>query len=384
MASCDTRSTRSFQDKNLRDQLDVPGNSITLSIAGVNEAKDMVSDKVRIKITTPSVSESVMFHVQPSMYPGNESYDYNDLNCKYNRLDVFADNNMDLKQVKVVLGQDNYHLLFPSAYRKGKRNEPWAVKTKLGWTLSGPLPKHEVTQLAATSHVAVEDDGLGAQIKTWFSMELYATRVKVSGRSRQKKSSWASRKDNKTGRWSIRSCTILGRRQCDDSEHLFLGAFAVLFFGTTSGERWVSQATIRRHYQCELAEGLRSETKRTRTAESRDEWQWYVPHHPVINPHKPEMVRRLCNAAAKYKGESLKDKLLTGPDLLQNLVGIIFRFQEHQIALTADIEAMFLEVKVPPEVCQVLRFLWRSKPEDKKSLWVYMTRLWCQNQPDVC
>ena len=123
---------RSHLWTSLRDQLDVPGNSITLNIAGINGTKEMVSQKVRIKVTTPSVSESVMFHVHPSMYLGNKSYDYYDWKRKYSHLDVLPDDNMDLKQLKVVLGQDNYHLLFLVAYRKGKRNEPWAVKTKLG------------------------------------------------------------------------------------------------------------------------------------------------------------------------------------------------------------------------------------------------------------
>ena len=34
---------------------------------------------------------------------------------------------------------------------------------------------------------------------------------------------------------------------------------------------------------------------------TRDKLQW-LPHHPVINPHKPEKVRRVCNAAAEYQG----------------------------------------------------------------------------------
>ena len=55
MAICDTGSTLSFVDKSLRDQLDVPGNSIVLNIAGINGTNEMVSEKVRIKVTTPSV-----------------------------------------------------------------------------------------------------------------------------------------------------------------------------------------------------------------------------------------------------------------------------------------------------------------------------------------
>ena len=85
--------------------------------------------------------------------------------------------------------------------------------------------------------------------------------------------------------------------------------------------------------------------------------QWYVPLHPVINPHKPEKVKRVCNVDAKYKGGSLNDKLFTGPDLLQILVGIIFRVREHQVVLTVDIEAMFLQLKMPLKEWRVLRFL---------------------------
>ena len=96
-----------------------------------------------------------------------------------------------------------------------------------------------------------------------------------------------------------------------------------------------------------------------------------MPHYPVVKPHKPENVRRVCNAAAKFRSTSLNDMLLTGPDLLQNLVGIIFRFREHPIALTVDIEAMFLQVKVPPQDCKVLRFTWGDHLDDPISVYEY-------------
>ena len=73
-------------------------------------------------------------------------------------------------------------------YKKGHKNEPWAVRQKLGWTLTGALPKLEVANVAsATSHLASEDRELRAQLKSWFSMESYATRVNVSGRSKEDK-----------------------------------------------------------------------------------------------------------------------------------------------------------------------------------------------------
>ena len=134
----------------------------------------------------------------------------------------------------------------------------------------------------------------------------------------------------------------------------------------------------------DLQNGYVRKLEERKLGETKDERQWYVPHHPVINPHKPEKVRRVCNAAAKYKGESLNDKLLTGPDLLQNLVGINCRFQEHQIALTADIEAMFLQMEVPPDECRVLRVLWRSKPEDSIGVYEYTRHVFVAKSSPTC
>ena len=47
-----------------------------------------------------------------------------------------------------------------------------------------------------------------------------------------------------------------------------------------------------------------------------------------------------------------------GPDLTNSLVGLLTRFRQETVALMADMEAMFHQVKVVPEECNALRFLW--------------------------
>ena len=83
----------------------------------------------------------------------------------------------------------------------------------------------------------------------------------------------------------------------------------------------------------------------------------YLPYHPVLNPNKPGKVRRLLNGAAKFHGASLSKSLLTGPDLLQNLIYLILRFQQHPYAVSAEIEGMLLQVGVLPSNQPSLRFL---------------------------
>ena len=49
------------------------------------------------------------------------------------------------------------------------------------------------------------------------------------------------------------------------------------------------------------------------------------------------------------------------PDLFQILIGILFRFRENCVALTADFEEMFLQIQVPEQQRRYLRFLWADE-----------------------
>ena len=80
-----------------------------------------------------------------------------------------------------------------------------------------------------------------------------------------------------------------------------------------------------------------------------------------IHPINPE---RVGAEAARYQGSSLNDCLLSGPDLLNSLVGILMSFRPELIAVS-DIEAMFCQVEVPEEDQPVLHFEWRNSLTDK-------------------
>ena len=52
--------------------------------------------------------------------------------------------------------------------------------------------------------------------------------------------------------------------------------------------------------------------------------------------------------------------MLTGPDLLNNLVGVLLRFRNHKIAIVADIEATYHQVRVNKSDANALRFFWQD------------------------
>ena len=74
-------------------------------------------------------------------------------------------------------------------------------------------------------------------------------------------------------------------------------------------------------------------------------------------------VRRVANAASKFRGQSLNNNLLTGLDLLNSLLGVLMRFRENQISVLADIEGMFMQIAISQTDYSALRFLWINDDE---------------------
>ncbi|XP_070549158.1 uncharacterized protein [Ptychodera flava] len=99
--------------------------------------------------------------------------------------------------------------------------------------------------------------------------------------------------------------------------------------------------------------------------------EWYIPHHGVYHPRKPDKIRVVFDCAAKCSGISLNDVLLPGPNLMNDLQGVLMRFREYPVAFSSDIECMFYQVKVPESQRDLLRFLWWPKGDMSQKPKVY-------------
>ncbi|XP_015748663.1 PREDICTED: uncharacterized protein LOC107328444 [Acropora digitifera] len=85
---------------------------------------------------------------------------------------------------------------------------------------------------------------------------------------------------------------------------------------------------------------------------------WFIPHHGIYHPHKPGKIRVVFDCSARFKGTSLNDLLMKGPDLTNSLLGVLTRFRQDHVAVMADIQEMFHQVRVPECDRSFLRFLW--------------------------
>ncbi|XP_043205364.1 uncharacterized protein LOC122372337 [Amphibalanus amphitrite] len=84
---------------------------------------------------------------------------------------------------------------------------------------------------------------------------------------------------------------------------------------------------------------------------------WYVAHHGVYHPKKKKL-RVVFDCSDEYRGLSLNSQLLQGPDHANNLTGVLIRFRKHPVVLGCDIEGMYNQVGVDAEHRNLLRFLW--------------------------
>ena len=89
----------------------------------------------------------------------------------------------------------------------------------------------------------------------------------------------------------------------------------------------------------------RGDVEEAPALEEEEGEKWYIPHHGVYHPKKNK-IRVVFDCSARFKGTSLNDHLLSGPDLTNNLTGILCRLRRYPYAVTCDVEKMFHQFTV--------------------------------------
>ena len=102
---------------------------------------------------------------------------------------------------------------------------------------------------------------------------------------------------------------------------------------------------------------------------------WYLPLFGVYHPQKKDRIRGVFDSSAKCDGVSLNDVLISGPDLMNNLVGVLLRFRREPVAVMADIEKMFYCFFVDSDHRRFLSFIWHEDNDFQKPLVDYQMKV---------
>ena len=261
-------------------------------------------------------------------------------------------------EVDILIGSDYYWGLVTGEVCRGDTG-PIAVRTKLGWVLSGPTPLGSLEQTSVnvfTTHVLRVDaaqpdpDPLETLLRSFWELESLGIR----GPEETVHDRFVDTITFSDGRYQVSLPWKEFHSPLPDNYQLSLSRLWGLL------RRLKQNPTILQEYDHVIKDQLeKGIIEPVPEDAARPDRIHYLPHHAVIRSDKSTTrVRVVYDASAKSDGPSLNQCLHTGPKFNQHILDILLRFRYHRIAVTADIEKAFLMISVTEQDRDVLRFLW--------------------------
>ena len=270
LAMCDSGSSISFVDKSVVSKLQLQGRKAALSVAGIHGSQDVKTEIVPIAVSAHEKSRpltTVQFYVHEKLKLGDQIVELQELKDRYPHLRNLPDQSYNLNDVQVILGQDCYDIHHPFEFKKSEDKAAlWAVKSKIGWALSGPLPAKQAATLATTA-TSIADDKLANQLSKWWDIESYASNCDVTGHSKE----------------GQRAVKTLERTTRFNGERYEVGLW------TTPTERRGAKEALPRNHRHRCQRWIRSE--------SRSSWtEWNQRQTAMVfitsSRHKPAQTRK--------------------------------------------------------------------------------------------
>ena len=171
----------------------------------------------------------------------------------------------------MILGQDVFHSIRPLEYfNSDRKNTPVAIRLPLGW-------------VATTGFLFIIQ-----KLRSWYDMESYGTYKPVDSRSAAdaKASEILDETTHDDGcRYQV------GMLWAEDGSSLPNNCFSALVH-LKSLERRFSKDPELKQYHCktiqgDLEKGYIEKINNPDCFRVDNPREWYLPHHPVVHPHKP-------------------------------------------------------------------------------------------------
>ncbi|XP_045445582.1 uncharacterized protein LOC123653632 [Melitaea cinxia] len=365
-ALLDEGSTVTLIDEDLAYEIVKGGPKKPLKLKGINEDRRVSSATVKFHIQ--GVHEDVKHEITARTVKGlqlcRQRVPDNLTRYKHLRGVVRHTVNEDVKP-RMLIGADNWHLIVSRQLRTGKHNEPAASRTLLGWVIHGSVPERIIMQKEeSVLHVFTPASDLQLQrlVEKHFDVDSLGitNKTRVSENDKRAERILKETIKRKGDQFEVGLPWKTDNLVLPDSYEYALKRLRTL------EKKMSKEPAFKSEYGKQVANLIdKGYAEECDGSEQASSVKWYLPHFAVVNINKPERVRMVFDAAARVDGVSLNDCLLEGPDLLASLTGILFGFREKKIAVTADIEEMFLRVKIRLEDQPAQMFLWRDGPNEK-------------------
>jgi len=362
-ALLDSGSTHSFCAKNLVHQLNLKGDNVSLSLTTLEKSNSHMSTlAVSIEVSDPRGGEPVTIesaYVKETLPISLQNRATIEDVQQWRHLQDVELPAVNIDSVGLLIGQDAPEALIPLEIRRAEQglDAPYATRTVLGWSLNGPLGHHRGKRHVMSSFIH-SNASLEHQVEKFWKLDAVPETEEVEDN--------LSVCDKRT--LSIWRDSI---QHCEDGHYEVAVPFMQYPPALVDNidiakqrlrglrARLARDAGLHSMYNESMKTLLENEhAEEVPDAEVDSTPVWYLPHHAVMNPNKPGKVRVVFDCSAKHCGRSLNDVVMQGPDLTNKLVGVLMRFRQERIAMMADIQSTFYQVRVTPHDRDLLRFLW--------------------------
>ncbi|XP_026744651.1 uncharacterized protein LOC113505985 [Trichoplusia ni] len=370
LALLDEGSTVTLLDASIAEKIGAAGSreALTIETVGGKVIRKDSSQKINLKIKgvhrrdKKTITVRTIDDLKLSEQRINRSTVKNCLHLKAIERQLLY----DAERPKLLIGQDNWGLIVTRRLKKGKPTEPVASLTHLGWVLHGcETGSNAVVNFTHYGRATSEGEDIEEVVREHFQLESLGIQNRLPLNDSDRRALETLEKTTKRLPSGQFEAGLLWKKEGETLPNNYNQVFRRLVNIEKKLDR---EEDVKEYYEKQiqtLIENGYAEKAPVTTTKGKT---FYLPHFAVVHPvkRKPRIV---FDAAAKYEGRSLKDALLAGPDLLQSLFGVLLRFREGPVAVMADIQDMFLRVKVKEEDRNCLRFLWRGsrrtgKPEE--------------------
>ena len=283
--------------------------------------------------------------------------------------------------IDVLIGENCAKALEPIDFIASKNGGPYALETVLEWCVAGPIGRsckgndiisysRIAVQDAGTKQISsyhfeiqkeVKDTGISNMMQGMYQLDFIESRTKFKGLMTNRLDV-ISYEDNKS--LKIMEDQVVKVRNHYETRLPLRNPEMTLPNNTVIAEKRANYLKRKfqkdeqhfSHYEDFMNEINEKGYARVSDRTPVDGKLWYLPHHGVYHPAKPNKIRVVFDYSAEYAGRCINKGLLVGPDLTNQIIGILIRLRQGRVAFVADIEKFF-QVLVSKEHRSLFRFL---------------------------
>ena len=331
-AFLDSGSSSTFCTDALRKQLGVSGPWAKISLTTLEKKDSLVDSIIVADLTISDLDENVfiklpMLYTRPSIPVAREDIPTQDDVDKWPHLSGVHLPRVDA-EVGLLIASDVPEVLDPLEVKHSEGGGPYASRTRVGWAVNGPLVPYPHCSRPSSPFVK-GDTELHRMVQDFynrdFSESIADNHTELSQEERLFIESVKKSVELKNGHYEIALPFKDVQRPVPNNR--------------VQAEQHVISLTKRLEKNPELLNdykgfvqdiGTKGYAQKVPEHSKESDCEgntWFIPHHGIYHPHKPGKIRVVFDCSARFKGTSLNDLLMKGPDLTNSLQGVLKRFR---------------------------------------------------------